>query len=394
MLPFALLDIARYPLALAPSDRTGWFSGTSLVAVDPVTREVGASVDSAAAALERTFTAEEFGVTAVLLNYDGTAEIRTYAGALSHSVAGWSSHGEAPVIPDAAPSRAERIAHQRNARRPALGRPSVDLEEREWIGAVEAVKELIRAGEVYVVNLTMRLTGKPRMKPVEAFAKLHLTPGAPMAAFFGSPEESLVSVSPERFLGVTLGYDGRTRRAEVWPIKGTAPRGADADQDAKFAEALQANEKERAEHVMIVDLERNDLGQVCEPGSIDVEPLLEVFPTPYCHQMVSCVSGELRAGAGFDQLLRATFPCGSVTGAPKRAAMRIIEELEAAGRGSYTGALLVATPGRLDSSVLIRTLEYRADGRAVWGTGCGITVDSDPAAEWHEARLKASPVLD
>jgi len=394
MLPFALLDTARYPLALAPSDRTGWFSGTSLVAVDPVVRETGASVAQAAAALERTFTAEEFGVTAVLLRYDGTAEIRTYSGALSHSATGWSRHGEAPVIPDAAPSRTERIAHGRNSRRAVLSRPAVDFDERQWVRSVESVQELIRAGEVYVVNLTMRLTGKPRMKPVDAFAKLHRTPGAPMAAFFGSPEDSLVSVSPERFLGVTIGYDGVTRRAEVWPIKGTAPRGADAQQDVRLAGALGANEKERAEHVMVVDLERNDLGRVCEPGSIAVDPLLEVFPTPYCHQMVSCVSGELQAGAGFDQLLRATFPCGSVTGAPKLSAMRIIEELETGGRGAYTGSLLVATPGRLDSSVLIRTLEYRADGRAVWGTGCGITVDSDPMAEWHEARLKASPILD
>jgi len=97
---------------------------------------------------------------------------------------------------------------------------------------------------------------------------------------------------------------------------------------------------------------------------------------------------------GFDRLLDSTFPCGSVTGAPKLSAMRIIEELETGSRGAYTGALLVATPGRLDSSVLIRTLEYRPDGSAVWGTGCGITADSDPMAEWHEARLKASPVLD
>jgi len=119
-----------------------------------------------------------------------------------------------------------------------------------------------------------------------------------------------------------------------------------------------------------------------------------VFPTPYCHQMVSGVSGRLGGEAGFAELLEATFPCGSVTGAPKISAMRIIEQLESGPRGAYTGALLVATPGRMDSSVLIRTLEYQPDGSAVWGTGCGITVESDPIAEWHEARLKASPVLE
>lgn len=394
MLPFALLDTARYPLALAPSDRSGWFSGTSLIAVDPVSRETGVSVAHAAAALERGFTAEEFGVTAALLHYDGTAEVRTYAGALSHSAAGWSRHGDAPSTPDTAPSKADRIAMERTSRRAVLGRSSVDFDEREWVRAVESAQELIRAGEVYVLNLTMRLAGKPRLSPVEAFAKLHLTPGAPMAVFFGSPQNALVSVSPERFLGVTLGYDGVSRRAEVWPIKGTAARGSDADQDARIAAALAANEKERAEHVMIVDLERNDLGRVCESGSIVADPFLEVFQTPYCHQMVSCVSGEMRPDTGFDQLFESTFPCGSVTGAPKLSAMRIIEQLEISPRGAYTGALLVATPGRLDSSVLIRTLEYRPDGSAVWGTGCGITVDSDPMAEWHEALLKASPVLD
>jgi len=143
MLPFVLLDTARYPLALAPSDRTGWFSGTSLIAVDPVSRETDVSVAHAAAALERTFAAEEFGVTAALLRYDGTAEVRTYTGALSHSAAGWSRHGEAPSIPDASPSRADRIAMERTSRRAVLGRSSVDLDEHEWVRAVESVQELI-----------------------------------------------------------------------------------------------------------------------------------------------------------------------------------------------------------------------------------------------------------
>jgi len=232
--------------------------------------------------------------------------------------AGWSRHGDAPSIPDTTPSRADRIAMERTSRRAVLGRSSVDLDEHEWVRAVESVQELIRAGEVYVLNLTMRLTGKPRLSPVEAFAKLHLTPGAPMAAFFGSPDDSVVSVSPERFLGVTLGYDGIRRRAEVWPIKGTAARGSDADQDARIAAALAANEKERAEHVMIVDLERNDLGRVCEAGSIVADPFLEVFQTPYCHQMVSCVSGEMLPATGFDRLLDSTFPCAASPPTPTR----------------------------------------------------------------------------
>jgi len=143
---------------------------------------------------------------------------------------------------------------------------------------------------------------------------------------------------------------------------------------------------------MIVDLERNDLGRVCRPGTVAVDPLFDVVATPYCHQMVSTVSGRLRAGVTLCAVLDATWPCGSVTGAPKIAAMKAIEELEASPRGVYTGSLVIATPGEIDSSVLIRTAEY-ADGMVRWGTGGGITVDSDPGQEWLETMLKATPLL-
>lgn len=394
MLPFALLDTGRFPLALAPSDRTGWFTGTSLLAVDPVVREVGVPLERAAELLERAFASAQFRLAAALVRYDGTAEVREYGGAITRAGAGWLALGDAPALPEAVPPRVHRAAVRALSRRALLGKPLIDLDEAGWTKRVHAAQEAIRAGEAYVLNLTMRVTGTPRLAPAEAFARLHLAPGGPMAAMWGSPGDSIVSISPERFLGVTLCYDGVTRRAEVWPIKGTAPRGSGVTQDAAFAARLAASEKERAEHVMIVDLERNDLGRVCEAGSVSVEPLMEVFQTPYCHQMVSCVTGELRHDADFASLLAAAAPCGSVTGAPKIAAMRIIEQLEASPRGAYTGSLLVAMPGRLDSSVLIRTLEYRPDGSATWGTGCGITIDSDPAEEWREARLKASPVLD
>ncbi|MDP2233155.1 MAG: chorismate-binding protein, partial [Actinomycetota bacterium] len=281
MLPYALLDIERYPLVLAPSDHTGWFSGTSLVAVDPVSRETDVSVAHAAAALERAFTQEGFCITAALVGYDGTAEVRTYSGALASSGAGWFRHGDAPEIPDDSSADFRSMPKGRAARRAVLGRVEIDMDEATWTARVRAVQDAIRAGDVYVMNLTMRVSGHPRLSPVQAFAKLHQSPGGPMAAFFGSPNSSVVSVSPERFLGITLGFDGHTRRAEVWPIKGTAPRGTDESQDAALASGLAASEKERAEHVMVVDLERNDLGRVCQSGSITVDPLLEVFPTPY-----------------------------------------------------------------------------------------------------------------
>jgi anthranilate/para-aminobenzoate synthase component I len=249
---------------------------------------------------------------------------------------------------------------------------------------------MIRCGDVYVLNLTMRLTGRPTAGPVGAFAALLESAAAPMSALWGSPDRSIVSISPERFLAVRM--DGGRRRVEVWPIKGTAPRDCDAEIDAGHAAGLAASEKERAEHVMIVDMERNDLGRVCEPGSVTVDPLMRVFATPYCHQMVSRVSGVMRGNADFTDLLSATFPCGSVTGAPKSSAMRAIQELECGPRGAYTGAFIVARPGLMDSSILIRSLEYRSGGTAVWGTGCGITIDSDPRAEWCEALLKAAPI--
>lgn len=375
MLPIDPLDLSRYPLALAPSDRTGWFGGASIVALDPVSRQVGVGVAEAAQALEAAFTAPEFTLAAALIGYDGTAEVRTYAGAHTAVGSDWVAHGDA-----------------RDAR-PILGSVRCDMTQPEWADAVHELQQAIEAGDVYVANLTMRLAGEARLGPAEAFERLRVSPGALMAAIFGSPQESVVSVSPERFLGVRLAPDGIGRIAEVWPIKGTAPRGSDSRHDEQLAAELERSDKERAEHVMIVDLERNDLGVVCRPGTIAVDPMMSVFPTRYCHQMMSRVTGVLRDDASFAELMGATFPCGSVTGAPKRAAMRLIERLEATPRGCYTGALLVALPGRLDSSVLIRTLEYSPDGSAACGTGCGITIDSDPAAEWAEAWLKASPVL-
>ncbi len=142
---------------------------------------------------------------------------------------------------------------------------------------------------------------------------------------------------------------------------------------------------------MVVDLERNDLGRVCEPGSVTVEPLFEVVETPYCHQMVSRVAGVLRSDAGIADLLESAFPCGSVTGAPKISAIGIAAQLERSPRAAYCGTLAVAMQGEMDSSVLIRTAEL-THGALRWGTGCGITYDSDPGAEWLESVLKASPL--
>jgi anthranilate/para-aminobenzoate synthase component I len=285
-------------------------------------------------------------------------------------------------------------------RGPLLRDVSWDLSRDAFCAAVRETHESIRAGDVYVLNLTARLEGESVAdSPEEAFASLAARASADMAALVtGLPGAVpwIASVSPERFVRVRRAGSAATgaRIVEIEPIKGTRPRGSDPSADAAIAEGLLADPKERAEHVMVVDMERNDLGIVCVPGSIHVDPLYEIVPTPYCHQLVSRVRGAMRPEATFAELLPAVFPCGSVTGAPKRSAIRIADGLEATPRGAYCGSLLVALPGELDSSVIIRTLEGIADKpeRARYGAGCGITIDSDPDAEYEEAVLKASLV--
>jgi para-aminobenzoate synthetase/4-amino-4-deoxychorismate lyase len=285
-------------------------------------------------------------------------------------------------------------------RRRMSGRPRCcawDLSPRRYRERVRAVRARIAAGDFYVVNLTARLSGElASASPTEAFTVLAGRAEADMAALFEGlegPTPWIASVSPERFVRIRR-IEGGARSVEVCPIKGTRPRGATDAGDRALSTELLGDEKERAEHVMVVDMERNDLGVCCVPGSVHVDPLYEVVTTPYCHQLVSTVRGTLAPQAEFARVLGAAFPCGSVTGAPKRAAMRVIEELEAGPREAYCGALLVAVSGELDSAVLIRTLEG-VDGEpgvARWGSGCGLTHDSDPAGEHLEMLLKASPV--
>jgi para-aminobenzoate synthetase component 1 len=201
----------------------------------------------------------------------------------------------------------------------------------------------------------------------------------------GEIDRIIVGNSPERFLRVE-----RDGRIETRPIKGTRARGGDAASDAAARAALTASVKDRAEHVMIVDLERNDLGRVCEVGSVVVEGLLRVVELPTVFHLVSTVRGRLRAEVGLAELLRATFPGGSITGAPKRRAMEIIEELEPVRRGVYTGATgWLGAAGDLDLAVAIRTATV-AGGQLSLSIGGGIVADSDAAAEWEETEIKAS----
>jgi anthranilate/para-aminobenzoate synthase component I len=375
----------RRPLVLAPSDDRGWFGGTHIACWDPVSVICDLTVREAAEALEGVMRSTRPLLAAAVMPYEGLAEVRTYTGGVLLASDGWRAWGVSPYLPalpqESPPSIGAALIED------AVG----DLDEAGFLARVDEVRERIAAGDVYVLNLTYRITGRPTLDAPDAFAALFSRAAGPMSAWWGDPRRSLASISPERFCAVERD-DAGTSRAWIEPIKGTRPRGASPREDAELALQLADDPKERAEHVMIVDLERNDLGRVSVPGSVRVDPILEVFATPYCHQLVSRVHSTLRADATLADLVESIFPCGSVTGAPKRAAMRIIGELEASPRCAYTGSLMVAVPGRMDSSVLIRTLEYEGADTARWGTGCGITIDSDPAAEWCESLLKASPV--
>ncbi len=260
-----------------------------------------------------------------------------------------------------------------------------------WVAGVEAVRASIGRGEIYQANLTRRLAAPFSGDPWPLFR--HLRTGDP-ALFAGyldlgpSPatgtQRALLSASPEPFLSV----DGEGNVATD-PIKGTRPRGRSRDEDRSLARELLASRKDHAENVMIVDVLRNDLGRVCEPGSVRVPRLLRLERTAAVQHLVTTVTGRLRPDADAFDLLAASFPGGSITGAPKIRAMEIIEGLEPVRRGPYCGAMVWLGPdGRLGSSILIRT--FVADGeRLTLHVGGGITWRSDPVEEWDETVAKA-----
>jgi para-aminobenzoate synthetase component 1 len=258
---------------------------------------------------------------------------------------------------------------------PSLGRWRSSLSPAEFAGGVSHIHEAIADGDVYQVNLTRRLAalGPSPSSLLPLFGRVA---GAPHAAYVSLPGLSIASASPERFLR----REGRT--VESQPIKGTA-----ASVDGFLA-------KDRAENVMIVDLVRNDLGRVCEYGSVTVPALCSVVPAPGLWHMVSTVRGVLRPGVGWGALLEATFPPGSVVGAPKLAALDVIAKLEPVARDVYCGAVGWVDADRCagDLNVAIRTFWSR--GPDVWfGTGGGITWDSTAAGEWAETELKAARLL-
>ncbi|KIC57222.1 anthranilate synthase component I family protein [Microbacterium hominis] len=287
---------------------------------------------------------------------------------------------------DGAATAAPRTATPRGcaAHRP-LPVASARQTPEEYRALIARCRDAIRAGDAYQLCLTTRFTvaASAPFDPTSTYLTLREALPAHHGGIIRSGTTALLSASPERFLDVADGLV-RTR-----PIKGTRPRGRDADEDAALRRELVDSVKERAENVMIVDLMRNDLQRVCRPGTVRAERLLEVESYAAVHQLVSTVAGRLRPDATLGQLLDAAFPAGSMTGAPKLSAMTILSALEGRGRGIYAGCFgWVGTDGHADLAMTIRSIVLRPD-RAYVGAGGGITWLSDPDEEVAEVGLKA-----
>ena len=258
-----------------------------------------------------------------------------------------------------------------------------------YLAAVERVREYIFAGDIFQANLSQRFEAPLGESPWSLYSRLHATNAAPFASFLDFPEATVISASPERFLRV-----GRDGRVETRPIKGTRPRGVGPEHDAALGQALAESAKDRAENLMIVDLMRNDLSRVCAPRSVRVSELFSLEHYATVHHLVSTVVGELESGLDALHLLRAAFPGGSISGAPKLRAMEVIAELEPSRRGVYCGAIgYWSVTGELDTSVAIRTAVVR-DGRIYFSAGGGIVADSDPEQEYRETLDKARAMID
>ena len=287
----------------------------------------------------------------------------------------------ARVVPNALASAESKSAL--GTTRSTSERITSNFTKPQYLAGIQRIKDYIAAGDVYQVNLSQRFEAPLRCHPYALYQRLRKLSPAPFSSYLNCGAMQVVSSSPERFLRI---QDGRL---ETRPIKGTRPRGDSPGDDDRLRRELLASEKDRAELLMIVDLERNDLGRVCEPGSIRVDRLHELETHPTVHHLVACVSGKMRAGCDAVDCIRAMFPGGSITGAPKIRAMQIIDEIETRRRHVYTGALgYLGFDGNCDLAIAIRTISC-AGGRAYYHAGGGIVWDSNPEAEYQETLDKA-----
>jgi para-aminobenzoate synthetase component 1 len=266
---------------------------------------------------------------------------------------------------------------------------TASLSQADYFDRIQKIKEWIAQGEVYQINSTFALNVSTQGSAQELYRQLANQHPSAHAAFIEDDEQTALSFSPELFLqrhGTTL----ITR-----PMKGTAPRSNDPLEDQRFGQRLQASAKDRAENLMIVDLLRNDLGRIAVPGSVVAEPLFSLEAYPSVWTMTSTIQATIAATTSLETILRALFPCGSITGAPKIAAMKRIQQTETQARGLYCGSLgWLAPNGDFSLNVAIRTLLLKQDGSGLYHVGGGIVHDSVAALEWDECHWKARIVID
>ncbi|WP_255875306.1 aminodeoxychorismate synthase component I [Microbulbifer elongatus] len=268
-----------------------------------------------------------------------------------------------------------------------LGTFRHEFTAEEYAQRIDRILEYIKAGDIYQANFTQRFLAAYEGNPLTAYLALREVAAGPFSAFLSLPEGALLSLSPERFIL----QDGRFLQTE--PIKGTMPRDADTARDAASARQLQESRKDRAENLMIVDLLRNDLGKVCQRGSVRVPNLFELQSFANVHHLVSTITGQLPDSLEYADVLQACFPGGSITGAPKRRAMEIIRQLELSPRGAYCGSIgYLSSCGRADTNIAIRTLTA-SNGEISCAAGGGIVADSDPHAEHRECLDKVRILL-
>ncbi|MEK6546273.1 MAG: anthranilate synthase component I family protein [Nitrospinota bacterium] len=274
-----------------------------------------------------------------------------------------------------------------------------NMTKAQFVDIVKRAKEYIREGDIFQANLSQRFEAEFEGNPWEFYKKLnHINP-SPFGGYINFKDMCVVSASPERLIKVTPSFPpflkgGEGGFIETRPIAGTRPRGKNNQNDIAISRELLLNEKERAEHIMLVDLERNDLGRVCKYGSVRVDELMTLESYSHVWHIVSKVVGELREEVKFIDILRACFPGGTITGCPKVRCMEIIEELEPIRRGIYTGSMgYIGYDGRVDLNIIIRSALIK-NGRIYFHAGAGIVADSDPEREYEETLFKARAIME
>lgn len=259
--------------------------------------------------------------------------------------------------------------------------------QEAYIEAVNKIREYIHAGDIYQANMTQRFECVTNATPYELYRKLRSINPAPFASLINFGDGAIVSSSPERFIRI------QDRQIETRPIKGTCPRGQTPEEDRNNKEQLLSSEKDQAELLMIVDLERNDIGRIATPGSVKVTELFHLETYPTVHHLVATIQGEIDQRYDVMDCIKATFPGGSITGAPKIRAMEIIDELEPTTRNIYTGSIgYIGFNQDVDLNIVIRTIVYK-EGKAYFQVGGGIVWDSDPIAEYQETLDKAKAMI-